>query len=1562
MRTTVVFLTSSSLLASVLLAATPAVAEQQTPQIPARCVESLHSGEETDALLPTPSSSPDPSASSSTTPSALAGAPPVDADEPVSITLRSASEEETDVVAESTSEPSETAATSSPTTEPMESPSPTTEPTQPPSPSPSSGPTEWSSATPSPTPLVDETGLLTDEPTIVTEEPVLACPSPVADLTVTPRDQALGLHWTVTDEDVTDIWVEVSPSGSLTRVDPGADTTTVTGLRNGVEHRITVTTSNDRGASESVTVVGVPSIDGPTEVAAIVVSFASGVDARVGRTDVPGEDSVMTADLTIGEDLGAGLHRVNLSEPVPAAVAEDIARELASDPSVVTAEPDYLLLPATDPAPWNLAGDFGVQLPATVDPTAGEGAAVAIIDTGSTDHPDLRWGSGRDFVSSPDGLDGVRVGEQAPFDGDAVDLERFGPLGWDDDPTDPGDWRTGRDSTWHGTSVAGIVSATAPAATIVPVRAVSWRGGLLSDIAAGITWASGGSVGSIPGSATPADVIVLSLAAQATCTPILQQAITAATDRGSLVIAAAGNGSADARGYLPASCADVLTVGSSTSDGVRADYSNFGSAVDLSAPGGTASVPVAVLSNSGTRTPDSASTSTAFGTSIAAAHVAGIAADYRSRFRDQGPEAVARALSTQVQPFSGGACDADTSVTCGSGIVLAQVAATTDAVVASYAIGTAPKNVELTADETKVVVTNKDSDTVSVLTVATESLVTYSVNPDPVHLTIDGSSTAYISHEGSAVVTSINLTSGAVSTIDFGTCSTTGGLAHQSSKLYLACGTDTKVWNGTTVTSIAVPVLRFTATASHLYGSTLGSSTVYRIDPASDSFTTLGISIEGGTSGFAVEPTGTYFFAVNLDNWLRQYRVSDNVLLKAAQATEVRRSGYIAFSGTDRLYILNDRGNFVTLTYDASGWTWLRRIIVGPNTDYNAYGLDVTTDGAFAWVTTSAVSGESTGGYLRKIALGQTTAAAPTGLTATATDSGASIAFTPGNAGSASVTNYEYRLYSGSWGAWTALSPAVTTSPITLSGLTNGTSYTAQLRAVTSIGAGDSSSSVSFTPGRPEAPTGLSASVTTASADVSFTPGANGGASITNYEYSTDSGTSWTALSPADSTSPVTIAGLTGGTPYSVRLRAVNGIATGLASSSVSFTTSAIAPSAPTAVNVTPSSSSAQVVFTAGSNGGSAITDYEYSLDGGSTWTSAGRTSSPITVAGLVEGTTYSLELRAVNAVGSGVASGVTTFTTPRSSVEATSPVTEEAPVSPRIPEAVLVAPIAPIAPEVIPEAGIAAVLVDGRSVAVDTRKVNSGSWRVTGPDFSVEFTPAEDPAESQVQFSCPAGSWVQVDGDGFAPGAIVSAYLFAGRMRSAADALGQRSGRSGPVTGEPVLVGRGSVQSDGSVQVRADIPLTANLGRHALQVSALGPDGAVRVVTMGMQVVAGAPRVIKERSAAAAFFQGDSSRFSSFGKSRLRSLVSSLPDARGEVRINVSAVATSRSDFSANLRLATKRAREIREYLDRRGVDGAITVTLTTGEAIPAEGAFARSSRGKLLTTVTIGYEVAVR
>lgn len=90
----------------------------------------------------------------------------------------------------------------------------------------------------------------------------------------------------------------------------------------------------------------------------------------------------------------------------------------------------------------------------------------------------------------------------------------------------------------------------------------------------------------------------------------------------------------------------------------------------------------------------------------------------------------------------------------------------------------------------------------------------------------------------------------------------------------------------------------------------------------------------------------------------------------------------------------------------------------------------------------------------------------------------------------------------------------------------------------------------------PLAPTNLTYVATSTTATISFTAGRDAGSPITNYEYKVGAG-AWTALSPVDAASPVTITGLTPEATVSVLLRAVNAVGAGAQSAALSVTLTA---------------------------------------------------------------------------------------------------------------------------------------------------------------------------------------------------------------------------------------------------------------------------------------------------------------------------------------------------------------------------------------------------------------------
>ena len=282
-------------------------------------------------------------------------------------------------------------------------------------------------------------------------------------------------------------------------------------------------------------------------------------------------------------------------------------------------------------------------------------------------------------------------------------------------------------------------------------------------------------------------------------------------------------------------------------------------------------------------------------------------------------------------------------------------------------------------------------------------------------------------------------------------------------------------------------------------------------------------------------------------------------------------------------------------------------------------------------------------GTLSDIALVAGTPDAPT-ITGTGGGNGAgTVSFTPGVANLDAILNYQYSVNGGSW---TALSPSDATSPVTIPGLTNGTTYQVALRAVNGQGAGTASSPAAVTAG-PEAPTSLVPTRGDQQATITFTPGDSYGAAITNYQYSVDGG-AWTSLAPAATSSPVTIPGLTDGVAYSIRLRAFTAGGPGAASGAATVTPAG-SPDPPSNLTATPTDGGTNLTWSPAADNGDAVQSYEVSIDGGvSVYWGFGPpfgTSTPAFMSGLANGTTYTVIVRALNGVGSGAWSDPVTVT-----------------------------------------------------------------------------------------------------------------------------------------------------------------------------------------------------------------------------------------------------------------------------------------------------------------------------
>ncbi len=380
--------------------------------------------------------------------------------------------------------------------------------------------------------------------------------------------------------------------------------------------------------------------------------------------------------------IGADVVRVGAGRAMSEEELEQLAAEVAAQPDVEYAEVDRLLKPLATPndsmynQQWHyFESTGGIRLPTAWDTTNGSGVRVAVIDTGYRPHADLAANivGGYDFIS------------------DTFVANDGG--GRDSDARDPGDWMNAgqcgggyppsfASSSWHGTHVAGTVAAVtnnstgvagvAYGAKVVPIRVLGKCGGLTSDIADAIVWAAGGSVSGVPSNPYPARVINMSLGGGGSCSSTMQSAINSARSNNAVVVVAAGNEATNAANSMPANCSGVIAVAATNRSGGRAYYSNYGNVVDLAAPGGDVRVSGSngILStlNTGTTTPGSDTYAFYQGTSMAAPHVAGVAALVLSVNSALTPDGVESLLKSTARPFPA-SCSG-----CGVGIVDAAAA------------------------------------------------------------------------------------------------------------------------------------------------------------------------------------------------------------------------------------------------------------------------------------------------------------------------------------------------------------------------------------------------------------------------------------------------------------------------------------------------------------------------------------------------------------------------------------------------------------------------------------------------------------------------------------------------------------------------------------------------------------------------------------------------------------------------------------------------------------------------------------------------------------------------
>lgn len=318
-----------------------------------------------------------------------------------------------------------------------------------------------------------------------------------------------------------------------------------------------------------------------------------------GVADVPGLARRLAAEN--GGELGFTYQHAirGFSATFPAAAIEP----LRSHPLVAVVEADqvFTISATQSPATWGIDRIDQTNLPLSGSYTynaTGAGVRSYIIDTGIRNgHADFGGRASSGFTAISDG-------------------------------------RGTDDCNGHGTHVAGTVGGTtwgvAKSTSLIAVRVLNCQGsGTTSGVIAGVDWVTANHI-------KPA-VANMSLGGGASST--LDNAVANSIAAGVTYAIAAGNSSANACNYSPARVASALTVGATTSGDARASYSNFGSCLDLFAPGSSIT---SAWSTSNT------ATNTISGTSMASPHVAGVAALILEGSPGSSPSAVASAITSNA--------------------------------------------------------------------------------------------------------------------------------------------------------------------------------------------------------------------------------------------------------------------------------------------------------------------------------------------------------------------------------------------------------------------------------------------------------------------------------------------------------------------------------------------------------------------------------------------------------------------------------------------------------------------------------------------------------------------------------------------------------------------------------------------------------------------------------------------------------------------------------------------------------------------------------------------------
>jgi hypothetical protein len=399
--------------------------------------------------------------------------------------------------------------------------------------------------------------------------------------------------------------------------------------------------------------------------------------------------------------------------------------------------------------------------------------------------------------------------------------------------------------------------------------------------------------------------------------------------------------------------------------------------------------------------------------------------------------------------------------------------------------------------------------------------------------------------------------------------------------------------------------------------------------------------------------------------WIRERALMNTIGNDLYPKTALDSNGnvYVSYytTGTVSGGINIGSNDIVIFNLDTNGnmvWIKQQRVMNSTNNDqHSAIKLDSNGNIYVGYFTIGTVSGGTFAGgsgndiVVMKFTQGSTSSSTvpstPAAPTATAGNAQVSVAFVaPANGGSA-ITGYSAKAYLASNNSLVSTTTGAS-SPIVVTGLTNGTAYTFRVLATNANGnSAESPASASVTPSTvPSAPAAPTGTVGNAQVSVAFVAPANGGSAITGYSVKAYLVSNNSLVSTTTgASSPIVVTGLTNETAYTFTVIATNANGNSAESpASASLTpTNATAPDAPTTVTTSRANGSITVNWLAPFNtGGRSITSYTVTANpGGATQTTANgtTTTATFTTPTITAGTSYTFTVRATNIVGTGPAS-----------------------------------------------------------------------------------------------------------------------------------------------------------------------------------------------------------------------------------------------------------------------------------------------------------------------------------